>query len=109
MTSENNTGATRMMVQSYEDFLQEELRDPALAAAYLTAALEGSQEEFLLALRSVADAHGGLAAVAEATQLNRQTLYRTLSGQGNPTLATLQGVLRAVGLTLAFAPAPSVP
>lgn len=109
MTSENNTGPTRMMVKSYVDFLQDELRDPELAAAYLTAALEGSQEEFLLALRSVADAHGGLGAMAEATQLNRQTLYRTLSGQGNPTLATLQGVLRAVGLTLAFAPAASTP
>ncbi len=105
MTSENNTGPTRVMVKGYEDFLQEELREPELAAAYLTAALEGSQEEFLLALRSVADAHGGLVAVAEATQLNRQTLYRTLSRQGNPTLATLQGVLRAVGLTLAVAPA----
>lgn len=109
MTSVNNTGPTGAMVKSYEDFLHEELHDPELAAAYLTAALDGSQEEFLLALRSVADAHGGLGAVAEATQLNRQTLYRTLSGQGNPTLATLQGVLRALGLTLAFAPAASAP
>ena len=109
MTIENSAGPTRAAVKSYEDFLQVELRDPELAAAYLTAALEGSQEEFLLALRSVADAHGGLGAVAEATQLNRQTLYRTLSGQGNPTLATLQGVLRAMGLTLAFAPAASAP
>lgn len=109
MTIENGAGSARAVVKSYEDFLQVELRDPELAAAYLTAALEGSQEEFLLALRSVADAHGGLGAVAEATQLNRQTLYRTLSGQGNPTLATLQGVLRAVGLTLAFAPAASAP
>ena len=105
MTSENDTSPTGARAKSYEDFLQEELRDPELASAYLTAALEGSQEEFLLAIRSVADAHGGLGAVAEATQLNRQTLYRTLSGQGNPTLATLQGVLRAVGLSLAVAPA----
>jgi probable addiction module antidote protein len=108
MTSENGAGHSGAKVKSYESFLQEELRDPELAAAYLTAALEGSQEEFLLALRSVADAHGGLGAVAEAAQLNRQTLYRTLSGQGNPTLATLQSVLRTVGLTVAFAPAASV-
>lgn len=92
-------------VKPYEAFLQEELRDPELAAAYLTAALtEGSTEEFLLALRSVADAHGGLGTVAEAAQLNRQTLYRTLSGDGNPTIATLRSVLHAVGLELAFAP-----
>jgi probable addiction module antidote protein len=108
MTIENNAGHSGAKVKSYESFLEEELRDPELAAAYLTAALEGSREEFLLALRSVADAHGGLAAVAAAAQLNRQTLYRTLSGQGNPTLATLQSVLHTVGLTVTFAPAASV-
>lgn len=107
MTNENSTPQPRVSVKSYETFLQEELRDPELAAAYLTAALaEGASEEFLLALRSVADAHGGVGAVAEAAQLNRQTLYRTLSGQGNPTLATLRSVLRVLGLELAFTPAP---
>jgi probable addiction module antidote protein len=90
---------------SYEAFLHKELQDPELAAAYLTAALtEGSTEEFLLALRSVADAHGGVSVVAEAADLNRQTLYRTLSGQGNPTISTLRSVLRALGLELAFTP-----
>ncbi len=93
-------------VKPYEAFLQDELRDPELAAEYLTLALtEGSTEEFLLALRSVADAHGGLNAVAEAAQLNRQTLYRTLSSEGNPTIATLRSVLRALGLEMAFTPA----
>jgi probable addiction module antidote protein len=94
--------------KSYEDFLQEELRDPELAAAYLNVALqEGSTEEFLLALRSVADAHGGIGTVAEAAQLNRQTLYRTLSRNGNPTIGTLLSLLRAMGLNLAFVPTTS--
>ena len=102
----NSAGSDDPGVRSYEEFLQEELRDPELAAAYLTVALaEGSTEEFLLALRSVADAHGGLGAVAEAADLNRQTLYRTLSSEGNPTISTLRSVLRAVGLDLAFTPA----
>lgn len=100
------TNAGGANAKSYEAFLLEELRDPELAAAYLTAALtEGSSEEFLLALRSVADAHGGVGAVAEAAQLNRQTLYRTLSGDGNPTIATLRSVLHALGMDLAFTPA----
>jgi DNA-binding phage protein len=43
--------------------------------------------------------------VAEAAQLNRQTLYRTLSGDGNPTIATLRSVLHALGMDLAFTPA----
>ena len=105
MTTEM-TGTGGTSVKPYEDYLLEQLRDPELAAAYLTVTLtEGSTEEFLLALRSVADAHGGVGAVAEAAQLNRQTLYRTLSGSGNPTVATLRSVLRALGMDLAFAPA----
>ena len=56
MTTEYPGGAN---VKPYEAFLQDELRDPELAAAYLTAALtEGSTEEFLLALRSVLHAVG---------------------------------------------------
>lgn len=99
-------GAGSANSRPYDAYLQEELHDPELAAAYLTAALtEGSTDEFLLALRSVADAHGGIGAVAEAAQLNRQALYRTLSGDGNPTIATLRSVLRVLGLDLAFAPA----
>ena len=57
MTTVNSDSAS---VKPYEDYLQEQLRDPELAAAYLTVTLtEGSTEEFLLALRSVADAHDG--------------------------------------------------
>lgn len=103
-----NAGSDAPAVKDYAQFLNEELRDPELAAAYLTAALEeGSTEAFLLALRSVADAHGGIAAAAEAAQLNRQTLYRTLSNGGNPTIITLLRVLRAMGLNLAVTPTAS--
>ena len=95
-----------MKTESYDAFLQEQLRDPELAAEYLTAALEeDSPELFLIALRNVAEAHGGLGAIADATQLNRQTMYRTLSNEGNPTLSTLLAILHAVGLNLSFTPA----
>lgn len=97
-----------MRTESYDEFLQEQLRDPELAAEYLTVAIEeNSPELFLIALRNVAEARGGLAAVAEATHLNRQTMYRTLSSEGNPTLSTLLAILRAVGVQLSFTPATS--
>lgn len=68
-----------MNTESYDAFLQEELRDPELAAEYLTAAIEeGSAELFMIALRNVAEAHGGVGRIAEAAHLNRQTMYRTL-------------------------------
>lgn len=98
-----------MKTENYDAFLLEELRDPELAAEYLTAAIEeGSTELFLIALRNVAEAHGGVSQIAEAAHLNRQTMYRTLSAEGNPTLSTLMTILRVVGLHLSFSPATSV-
>ena len=95
-----------MGTKSYDAFLQEQLRDPELAAEYLTASIEeDSPELFLIALRNVAEAHGGVGAIADATHLNRQTMYRTLSSEGNPTLSTLLAILRAVGVNLTFTPA----
>ena len=49
-----------MPTKDYEEFLFEQLQDPEMAAEYLSAAIEeGSTDEFLLALRDVAEAHGG--------------------------------------------------
>lgn len=97
-----------MSTKDYDSFLHEQLRDPELAAAYLTAAIEdGSTEQFMVALRAVAEAYGGLGVISEAAQLNRQTMYRTLSGGGNPTLSTLLSILRVVGLNVSFTPSKS--
>jgi DNA-binding phage protein len=41
---------------------------------------------FLLALRAVAEAYGGLATVAAEAEISRESLYRALSPKGNPTL-----------------------
>ena len=80
--------------------LLEDLRDPAEAAAYLTVALEDeSPDVFLLALRNVAEAHG-FKRLAEAAELNRETMDRMLSDQGNPQLSSLTAVLQQLGLRL---------
>ena len=94
-----------MMARSknYQDSLIESLADANEAAAYLNAALEdGDNEVFLLALRNVADARlGGMSKLAEATGLNRESLYRMLSENGNPELRSLSLLLQALGLKLA--------
>ncbi len=47
---------------TYQEDLIEALKDSREAAAYLNAAMEeGDRELFLLALRNVAEAHGGMA------------------------------------------------
>jgi probable addiction module antidote protein len=80
-------------------------RDRSFAAAYLDQVLaEGDQEELMLALRRLSQAFGGVPTVAERAGLNATTLYRTLSGQGNPELRTLRAVLDVMGLRLSIAP-----
>ena len=92
-------------ITEYQKDLINALKDTAEAAAYLNAALEeGDREIFLLALRNVAEANGGMAAVADKAHLNRESLYRTLSRRGNPEIRTLFNLLRVVGLRLNIIP-----
>ncbi|MBB3117198.1 addiction module antidote protein [Pseudoduganella violacea] len=84
----------------------EELRaDRELATEYLKAAMESLDDPNeraagLLALRTVAEAYGGLGAVAAEAGISREALYRALSPRGNPTLRILLAVLKAVGMRL---------
>ena len=92
-----------MPTKNYDEFLFNQLNDPEIAADYLSAAIEDrSMDEFLLALRNVAEAHGGIGSLSEMTQLNRQSMYKMLSEDGNPTLASLLAVLGAIGLHVTF-------
>jgi len=52
-------------------------------------------------LRHVIEARGGMAEIAEKTGLSRESLYRSLSPKGNPTLRTMKRVVHATGLTFA--------
>jgi len=87
-----------------------ELRaDRELAVEYLKAAMESLDDPDdraagLLALRTVAEACGGLGAVAAEAGISREALYRALSAKGNPTLKTLLAVLNAVGMRLSVEP-----
>jgi len=95
----------KMRSKPYRDDLLESLKNPVEAAAYLDAALEdGDRSVFLLAVKDVTDANGGIREVAAAAHLNRETLYRTLSENGNPKLTSLGSILHAVGLRLSVEP-----
>jgi probable addiction module antidote protein len=88
---------------SHEEAMIRELREnPDFAAEYLRAALEeeGNPGVLLAALRRVAEARGGIAKVAKAAGVQRESLYRALSAHGNPRLSTLVAVTKAMGLKL---------
>ncbi len=88
---------------SHDEATVRELREnPQFAAEYLRAALDddGEPAVLLVALRRVAEARGGIAKVAKAAGIERESLYRALSLHGNPRLSTLVAVAKAVGLKL---------
>jgi probable addiction module antidote protein len=81
------------------------LRNDKDIAGYIEAMLEdGDPRAIPIALRTVVDALGGMAALADKTGLSRETLYRTLSEKGNPRLDTLSTILAAFGLRLSVQP-----
>jgi len=83
------------------------LRNEADCIGYLSAVLEEddvSEQEIASALGDIARARG-MRQVATEAGVSRESLYRSLSGGGNPTLATTVRVIRALGMRLAVQPA----
>lgn len=95
-----------MRSRSHDEAMADLYRsDPALALETINQILEdGDQAELLIVLRQLAQAFGGVQAVAEQAQLNPTQLYRTLSPNGNPALSSLTAILKAMGLRLAVQP-----
>jgi len=95
----------RKRISTYQEDLIEALKDPREAAAYLSAAIEdGDREVFLLALRNVAEARGGMAALARRAHMNRESLYRMLSSRGNPEIKSILVLLSSMKLKVRIEP-----
>ena len=78
------------------------LRTPEEMAAYLDAWLDEAPDDaagIAKALGDIARAKG-MSQVAKDTGLSRESLYRALSSDGNPSFATVLKVARALGLKL---------
>ena len=95
-----------MRSRPHDDAMAELYRnDPAFALEVVNGILEdGDQAELLIVLRQMAEAFGGVQAVAEQAHLNPTQLSRTLSPKGNPALNSLLAILKAMGLRLAVQP-----
>lgn len=98
------TSVTKKSVK-YKDWLIPQLENKKRAVAYLNEAIldyenHGKSEIVMLAFSHVIKAHGGISVVAKKTKLNRQTLYRTLSGKRNPGLDTILKLIQALGFRI---------
>lgn len=89
--------------RDYRSWRLKKLADPEIAEGYLNSALEDSPQMFLKALLNVTQAQKSVAAVAKASGIKRETIYRALSKSGNPTLETLNAVLETLGLRIQVA------
>ena len=82
----------------------ESLESEADMAAYLEVALEDGDPALVIrALGNIARARG-MSQIARQTGLGRESLYKALSGEGNPEFTTVLKVVRALGLKLKAQP-----
>ena len=76
------------------------LTDDEVIIEYLKTALEENDPAFFTkAVGNVARAKG-MTAIAQETQLGRQSLYKTLSGERDPRISTVMKVLATLGIQL---------
>jgi len=94
------TAATAVKTSPYD--VAEHLRTPQEMAAYLDAWLEEAPDDaagIAKALGNIARAKG-MTQVAKDAGLSRESLYRALSAEGNPSFATVLKVTKALGMKL---------
>jgi probable addiction module antidote protein len=82
------------------------LKTEADIAAYLEAAAEESDDPaFLARALGVVARSRNMSQLSRDTGISREGLNKALSGEGNPTLATVMKVAKALGLRVGFRPA----
>lgn len=80
----------------------EQLRTPEEMAAYLDVWLEEAPDDAAGIARALGDIARakGMSQVARDAGLSRESLYKALSENGNPSLATVLKVAKALGVRL---------
>lgn len=85
----------------------EELKTEEDMALYLEAAMEEAGDDAAFIARVLGDIARarGMTQLARDTGIGRESLYKALSGEGNPSFATILKVVHALGVRLHAAPA----
>ena len=92
------------MVKTTRFDVAEYLDTPKRQAEYISAALETADPAFVRDAVSIVARARGMAEIARAAGLNRESLYKALGESGNPEFGTMLGVFRALGLELSARP-----
>ena len=80
------------------------LGDDESIAEFVTEALRTFDPDVVTHAIGVAAKARGMSQIAEETGLSRESLYKALSGEGNPQFETIIRVLKSLGLRLSVEP-----
>jgi probable addiction module antidote protein len=105
MTKAMKTSKSRTKTVAYD--VAEQLRTPEEMAAYLDAWLTDAPEDVVGIARALGDIARakGMSQVARDAGLSRESLYKALGKDGNPSFATVLKVAHALGVRLHAEPA----
>jgi probable addiction module antidote protein len=78
----------------------EHLNSAEAIAAHVEAAFEDGDPALIAAVIGDVARARGMTQLAKEAGVSRETIYKAFSEGGNPTLETLTGVIRALGLKL---------
>ena len=78
----------------------EDLTSDKAIAAFMAEAFETEDVGYIAHALGVVARAKGMAQIAKDTGLSREQLYRSFSGNGNPTLKTTLAVMKALGIGL---------
>ncbi len=90
------------MITTTKYDVAEHLRNPEEMAAYLEACMEAAPDDSAFIAKALGDITRakGMTQVARDSGLSRESLYKALSGERNPTFDTILKVTRALGIEL---------
>lgn len=91
--------------QKFKNYLIDQLKDAQEAINFFNTAIQEYEEDrdiqaFMLALRYLAEARGGITKLSQKSHLSRQNLYKILTGKTAPRLDTALSIISGLGLYL---------
>lgn len=92
-----------MQLIDITETFEQDLQDPEFVRFYLEEALNDGQTNFLLALRQVVQANQGMAKTAADIDVGRESLYKSLSENGNPNFETVSKILASLDMKFSIA------
>jgi probable addiction module antidote protein len=91
--------------ESFREGLIEDLKDQEEALAFLETILEeyekdGDTKLFMMALRDIAEAQGGIGKLAKRIKVSRPHLYQVLASKHSPRLDTMLDIISGLGFRI---------